>query len=176
MVALGGVAVLLLTGDVGLPAGANLPLGVGLMLIGVTLAALRWSVDPAVRETPPVSDLALPQFLAGPITATVVAAFAGQIVSVGNSGAMVGPPSSWRRVSTVLPFLAFLAPPDSPQPHGFAHPLDVVPVIGVNPAACVFLEETLTLSLVAGGILLILVVVLIDRASERLRIAAIGAP
>ena len=104
VVALGGVAVLLLSGDVGIPASANLPLGVGLMLIGVTLAALGGTLTRRYAERHRVSDLALPQFLAGAMTAIVVAAFAGELLAGWGFGG-----DGWAAllylatVSTVLP-------------------------------------------------------------------------
>ncbi len=175
VVALGGVAVLLLTGDVGLPAGANLPLGVGLMLIGVTLAAFGGALTRRYAERHRVSDLALPQFLAGAVTAIVVAAFAGELFAGWGFGG-----DGWTAllylatVSTVLPFLAFLSASRLASATTASLIGYVVPVIGVI-GGVVFLDETVTFTLVAGGILILAGVLIVER-SERLRIAGIGAP
>ncbi len=175
VVALGGVAVLLLTGDVGLPSTANLPLGVGLLLIGVTLAALGGTLTRRYAERHRVSDLALPQFLAGAITAIVAAVFAGELFAGWGFGA-----DGWTAllylatVSTVLPFLAFLSASRLASATTASLIGYVVPVIGVI-GGVVFLGETVTLSLVAGGILILAGVLIVER-SERLRIASIGAP
>jgi drug/metabolite transporter (DMT)-like permease len=173
VVALGGVAVLLLSGDVGIPAIANLPLGVGLMLIGVTLAALGGTLTRRYAERHRVSDLALPQFLAGAMTAIVVAAFAGELLAGWGFGG-----DGWAAllylatVSTVLPFLAFLGASRLASATTASLIGYVVPVIGVIGGVLI-LGETVTLSLVAGGVLILAGVLIVQR-SERLRIAPIA--
>jgi drug/metabolite transporter (DMT)-like permease len=173
VVALSGVAVLLLSGDVGIPASANLPLGVGLMLIGVTLAALGGTLTRRYAERHRVSDLALPQFLAGAVTAIVVAVFAGELLAGWGFGS-----DGWAAllylatVSTVLPFIAFLGASRLASATTASLIGYVVPVIGVIGGVLI-LGETVTLSLVAGGVLILAGVLIVER-SERLRMAPIA--
>jgi drug/metabolite transporter (DMT)-like permease len=75
-------------------------------------------------------------------------------------------------VSTVLPFIAFLGASRLASATTASLIGYVVPVIGVIGGVLI-LGETVTLSLIAGGVLILAGVLIVER-SERLRIAPIA--
>lgn len=166
-VSLGGVAVLLLSGETGIAGGGGNPLlGGALSLIGVSFIAAGSVYSRKFAVHHPVLDLAVPQFLVGAVTALAAAAWVEwpQFAGVTAAGwllmlyiALIG---------TVLPFLMFLRVVQHASATKASLIGYLVPIVGVL-GGMLALDERVTLGIAAGGVLILLGVLMVDRAERR---------
>ncbi len=166
-VSLGGVAVLLASGETGIAGGGGNPLlGGSLSLIGVSFIAVGSVYSRKFAVHHPVLELAVPQFLVGTVTALVAAALLEWPHLAGVTG--VG----WllmlyvALIGTVLPFLMFLRVVQHASATKASLIGYLVPIVGVL-GGMLALDERLTPGIAAGGVLILLGVLMVDRAERR---------
>lgn len=161
-VAFAGVAVLIAAGETGFSGGSVLR-GVAFSLLGVLLASLGGVLSRIYTQRYSVSELAGPQFVAGAIGAVVVGVVLGstRIASIG--------PASWSllaylaTVGTVLPYIGFLWVVQHTTATRASLVGYIVPLISLLVGAAL-LGEQINLIIAASAMLIIVGVVIVDRA------------
>ncbi len=162
LVAMGGVAALLLVGETGI-AGGNLPAGVGLAMLGVTAAALGGVFSRRYAQRLAITSLAGPQFVLATVTAAVASLW------LAAPGAWTVSTTGWALivylavVGTVLPFVTFLAAIREAPATKVALIGYIIPVIGLI-GGVLLLDEQVTAAMLGGIVLIFAGIVLVDRA------------
>ncbi len=166
--ALAGVAVLLLSGESGIPDGGNTIVGGALSLVGVALAAFGGVLGRRFTDQHRVRELALPQF----VSAAVAVVLINLVVADLDVGTLTS--AAWwlvaylAVVSTVVPFILFLVAIRLSNVTQASLVGYFVPLVGVL-GGIAFLDEHVTISILAGGVLILAGVLIVDRAQARLR-------
>lgn len=162
LVALAGVAVLILTGETGF-GGGNIVVGVAWSTAGVVLAALGGVLSRAYTQRYSVLDLAGPQF----VTATIVSIAVGVLLGSTPVGAVDS--TAWLLigylaiVGTIVPFVGFLWIVQRVSATAASMVGYLVPIVGLA-AGALFLGEHITWVVLVAGVLIFTGVVMVDRA------------
>lgn len=165
LIALSGSAVLVGIGGETVEGVGNLWRGVIFMLIGITAAGVGGALSRRLALKVPSTELVLPQFTVNTITLAVVVpmVFGFDVGSVeGGSWLLV---AGVGVVGTTLAFASFLIAAGVNPASRLALTGYSVPVVAVT-LAVVFLGEHLTLSIVAGAVLIVIGVVLAERSTQ----------
>ena len=167
MVGLAGVGYMLLSGDDGLASGGRPVLAITYSVLAAVLVAGGWVTVKLRRGVHPPTDLAIPQFVAGTIVLTTV-----MMLNGGPSGGVTA--KGWALivylalVAQLVPFLALLW---AMQRTSTSHSLMstyITPLMSVLLGVAL-LDERLEAGIAIGGLLIILGVVITDRAEARNR-------
>ena len=162
-VAFAGVLVLLASGDSGLDEGGNAPLAIGLTLIGLSMGSFGILYAKRVLVTLDPARLALPQFVVGtalliipiPFTDGLPKDFTGfgwlLVVAAGV-------------LSTAIPFIVFYEAMRHVTATQAALTGYLIPIVAIVLGG-VLLDERITAALIAGGALILIGVILADRAA-----------
>jgi drug/metabolite transporter (DMT)-like permease len=164
LVALAGSAVLVGVGGVSVEGVGNLWRGVVLMLCGITAAGVGGAMSRRLALQVPGSQLVLPQFTVNTVTLAIVVpmAFGLHVDTVhGVSWLLI---AGVGMVGTTLAFASFLVGAGMNPASRLALTGYAVPVVAVV-LAVVFLGEHLTVAIAAGAVLIIIGVILAERAT-----------
>jgi drug/metabolite transporter (DMT)-like permease len=165
LVALAGSAILVGIGGASADGVGNLWRGVVLMLCGITAAGVGGALSRRLALEVPGSQLVLPQFTVNTVTLAIVVppVFGLHIDSVqGGSWLLV---AGVGMIGTTLAFASFLVGAGMNPASRLALTGYAVPVVAVA-LAVVFLGEQLTVAIVVGAALIVLGVVLAERATS----------
>jgi drug/metabolite transporter (DMT)-like permease len=154
VVALLGMAVMVLSGDSGIAEDGDPVLGAGFVLVGVTAASLGYVYSRRFLAGTRPSELAGPQFVVAALTALVIAiAFEGSALADGLAG-------SWFEIgylalaATVVPFVLLLWVIRSAGATRASLLEYLVPIVGVLVGWLV-LGERITGPIIGGGLLIL---------------------
>lgn len=165
LIALAGSAILVGIGGESVEGVGNLWRGVAFMLVGITFAGVGGALSRRLALEVPGSELVLPQFTVNTIILAVVVpvVFGLHVESVhGMSWLLV---AGVGVVGTTLAFASFLVGAGMNPASRLALTGYSVPVVAVA-LAVVFLGEHLTMSIIAGAVLIVVGVILAERATS----------
>ena len=167
LIALAGSAVLVGIGGVTVEGVGNLARGVAWMVAGVTMAGIGGALSRRFAVEVPSDELVLPQFVVNTVFLLTVTPFLFDIDIAGIDG------GSWLLIvgvgvfGTTLAFASFLVAAGMNPASRLALTGYTVPVVAVG-FAILFLGESITLAIVGGAVLILVGVVLADRAGQRM--------
>ncbi len=167
-VSFAGVLLLLVVGDSGLDEGGNAPLAIGLSLAGLSLASFGILYAKRALAALDPTRLALPQFTVGTALLIIPIPFTDGLPTDFTT-------FGWLLViaagvfSTALPFLAFYEAMKHVTATQAALTGYVIPLVAIVLGG-LLLDERITPTLIAGGVLIILGVILTDRATTSKRL------
>ena len=171
-VSFAGILLLLVSGESGLDQNGNAPLAIGLSLAGLSMASYGILHAKRALATLNPTQLAFPQFTVGTALLIILLPFTDGLPSDFTA-------LGWLLVvaagvlSTALPFLVFYEAMKHITATQAALAGYMIPVIAVILGS-LLLDERITTALLAGGGLILLGVVLTDRAAASERLA--GSP
>ncbi|MGB7861039.1 MAG: DMT family transporter [Acidimicrobiia bacterium] len=165
LIALIGTAVLVGFGGESAEGVDNLWRGVGFMAVGVTMAGIGGALSRRFALEVPSDQLVLPQFTVNTVVLLVLTPLLFEI-----DVASVDTTSWWLiagvgALGTTLAFASFLVGAATNPASRLALTGYAVPVVSVA-LAVIFLDETLTVSIVIGAIVILTGVILADRATD----------
>lgn len=163
VVAFAGVAVLIATGESGITAG-NPVLGIAWSSLGIALASLGGVLSRSYSQRYSIAQLAGPQFVVAAGASLVVGGILGT-TAIGEIGAV-----SWgllgylATIGTVVPFLGFLWIVQRTTATRASLIGYLIPLISLITGAA-FLSERLTVTIALAALLILIGVVMVDRAA-----------
>jgi drug/metabolite transporter (DMT)-like permease len=172
LIALIGSAVLVGIGGETVDGVGNLWRGVGWMVLGVVLAGLGGALSRRYALEVPSDQLVLPQFTVNTVVLLVVLPllFEIDVASIdGGSWILIAGVGA---VGTTLAFASFLVAAGMNPASRLALTGYSVPVVAVT-LAVLFLDETITLAIMGGAVLIIAGVILAERSTDHVPVPGV---